>query len=156
MKFIALIGVLLCLCSCGGAYFSANVTYEEKSRVDDAIMAGFGIMDHNIELEEVTFFHEIEAGMLYYEGDETCYFIGRYGLFASIYKDLELITSIGPAFLYNGGQIEGLAQSFVYSNCLVGLRWNKWELAYEHISSPFHDGYDGDIGLNFIKLRKWF
>ncbi len=107
---------------------------------------------------------EIDVGVIYYNdinsrlgfrflmSDFNPTINSRLGLLFLINEDWSIKVAGGPTYIYHGGDVAGLANSSLYANYQIGLRWKNFGLACDHISSPFHKADSGDVGINSLKL----
>jgi hypothetical protein len=54
----------------------------------------------------------------------------------------------GVLTLIDGGDIDNLGHSILYGSIEGGLEYKSLTIGFNHVSSPFHDGSDGDRGFN--------
>lgn len=83
---------------------------------------------------------------------------GRLRLKYSFTKNLNIFAGAGVLYIYDGGDITGLADSWLYGSMSAGIGYKSFILGIDHVSSPFHHADEGDSGLNtiFIGIKKTF
>lgn len=65
-------------------------------------------------------------------------------------EDLKLFAGGGFATLVDGGDVSNLAHSWVYGTMEAGVEYKNLVVGIDHMSSAFHGGDDGDVGVNLI------
>lgn len=68
----------------------------------------------------------------------------------SFTDNLNIFIGSGLVILFDGGCIDGLAQTFIYGTIEGGIEYKRVVVGFNHMSSPFHDSSDGDSGFNTI------
>ena len=91
---------------------------------------------------------EADAGLLFNQDRAFPKTVGDALLVYSITKNLDFRLGGGAAFIYDGGEIDGLSQSAVYGSIRSGFRYKSFRLEIDHYSSPFHD----DSGINLLTI----
>ena len=71
-------------------------------------------------------------------------------------KNTCLAIGAGILYIYDGGDISGLADSWLYGSLGAELSYKSFFVGVDHVSSPFHHASDGDSGCNTVMLGfKW-
>ena len=115
----------------------------------------------DVDLKKIHKNLEINSHIFIYEkGNDTKIRLGtgaRFGIEKEI-KDFTVLFHGGLSLVPNGGDIPGLAQSSIYGTLRTGIRYQPWKIGIfiDHISSPFHNGKDGDIGKTLLLFEKEF